>query len=284
MDVMKKYRDAIQKTIQSRGVDRNNRLDAAIDYALVSGGKRLRPALMLAVLDAYGLPWERYVEVALSVEFVHTYSLVHDDLPAMDDDALRRGVPTTHIAYDEATAILAGDALLTDAFSLIVDASVLSDAEKVRLVQILSLHAGSKGMVYGQMLDLLYEGKPVGQDMLEAIHLHKTAKLIEAPLMMGAVIGSPSDVSAWEKVGRLLGLAFQIQDDVLEVTSDESTMGKSLSDERNEKSTYVKLLGLDQAKALIEDIFLELQETIGTMEINVHMMHSVFDSVRKRIN
>ncbi len=284
MDVMKKYRDAIQKTIQSRGVDRNNRLDAAIDYALVSGGKRLRPALMLAVLDAYGLPWERYVEVALSVEFVHTYSLVHDDLPAMDDDALRRGVPTTHIAYDEATAILAGDALLTDAFSLIVDASVLSDAEKVRLVQILSLHAGSKGMVYGQMLDLLYEGKPVGQDMLEAIHLHKTAKLIEAPLMMGAVIGSPSDVSAWEKVGRLLGLAFQIQDDVLEVTSDESTMGKSLSDERNEKSTYVKLLGLDQAKALIGDIFLELQETIGTMEINVHMMHSVFDSVRKRIN
>ncbi len=283
MDIMSYYSAEVNKALAD-SVQGENRLHEAMRYALLSGGKRIRPVLMLAVLDAYGYPWKQYISVALSIEYIHTYSLIHDDLPAMDDDALRRGKPTTHIAFDEATAILAGDALLTDAFSLISEDTVLSAHEKVQLIQILATRAGSKGMVYGQVLDLHYEGASVTQAVLESIHHHKTAKLIEAPLMMASVIANERDIKVWESIGKTLGLAFQIQDDVLEVISDEKMMGKSLSDVRNEKSTYVRLLGIKEARLKVDEMFSKVKSLVRGLDVNVDVIDGIVESVKKRLN
>lgn len=258
------------------------KLKEAMLYALKNGGKRIRPRLFIAVLESYGVKAEAYYDIAIALEMIHTYSLVHDDLPAMDDDALRRGMPTVHIAFDEATAILAGDALLTEAFSLISKHKDLPSHVLVKLVEILALKAGANGMVYGQMLDLEAEGKIIDLESIKAIHLNKTARLIEASLMMGAIISNSEDIETWEKIGHLLGFAFQLQDDVLEVTSNEMVMGKSLSDADQNKSTIVKLLGLDQSLKLIEDMFLEVHKHLEKLTIHVEVIEPLILAVKNR--
>jgi geranylgeranyl diphosphate synthase type II len=260
----------------------DSRLDNACRYALNNGGKRLRPVLFLQTLKALGLKPLDYLSVAASIELIHTYSLIHDDLPAMDDDALRRGKPTVHIAFDEATAILAGDALLTDAFLIITKAEQVESKIRVALIKTLSEKSGSRGMVLGQAYDLLSEGQAISLEELQRIHTLKTAKLIEAPLVMAALVANREDVSRFEDIGHSLGLAFQMQDDLLDVMSDEKTTGKSLSDELREKSTYVKLLGIEQTKQECSLLFNDVYERLESMAIDHQLLLTVIQAIESR--
>lgn len=259
-----------------------NALDEAMHYALTAGGKRIRPALFLSVLKSYGVLEENYFPVALAVEKVHTYSLVHDDLPAMDDDDMRRNQPTVHKKYSEWLAILTGDALLTDAFLDVTECASLSAEESRRLVRILSLKAGSKGMVLGQTMDMSHENQTVPLGTLKTIHQHKTANLIEASLMMAAVIAAPDDETHWEAVGHHLGMIFQIQDDILEHTSDEATLGKSKTDDRKQKQTYVSVLGLEKARAALDTHHQAILTIVDTLAIHPAPFMSLLTDILKR--
>lgn len=232
--------------------------DAAI-YAIQAGGKRFRPLVILSILDSYGFVYQDYLAVASSIEMIHLYSLIHDDLPAMDDDSLRHGVPTIHRQFDEGTAILLGDGFLTNAFELVIAQPFLSAETKIDIIKILSQHAGLNGMVYGQHLDLENEGKQIDLKMLNAISHFKTGKLLEAAFRIGAKIAHPQDEAVWGDIGLKLGIMFQIQDDVLEVTETETQLQKSKSDEQLKKATFVSQLGLAKAKQLVTDLFQEVQ-------------------------
>lgn len=228
----------------------------AMFYSLENGGKRLRPVLLLMVLDAFGIAREKGIEVACALEMIHTYSLIHDDLPAMDDDDLRRGVPTNHKVYGEAVAILAGDGLLTDAFEIMGHAKYLAADTKLQLVKMLASAAGSDGMIKGQNLDMAAEGKSITLDELKQIHYAKTGRLIEFACCAAGFIADVSEMvlHQLQLFSRHLGLAFQIQDDILDVCGDELLMGKTVgSDVVNGKSTYVSLLGLDGAKQMLDE-------------------------------
>lgn len=257
-------------------------LDEAMHYALTAGGKRIRPALFFSVLKSYGVLEEPYYPVALAVEKVHTYSLVHDDLPAMDDDDMRRNQPTVHKKFNEWLAILAGDALLTDAFFDLTQCTNLSAQEIKDLVRILSLKAGSKGMVLGQTIDMNSENQAVSLETLKTIHQHKTANLIEASLMMGAVIAAPEEQAQWEAVGHHLGMIFQIQDDILEHTSDEATLGKSKTDDRKQKQTYVSVLGLEKAQEALTSHHHAIRDIVEAMFINPNPFMTLLADILKR--
>ncbi len=240
------------------------RLAGAMLYSLSAGGKRLRPLLMGASYEIFGGKAGDILPAACALEMVHTYSLVHDDLPAMDDDDLRRGRPTSHKVYGEAVAILAGDALLTDAFTVLTSARYprrVSPKGVLAAARILAGRAGAMGMVSGQAADLEAEGflrggklsparRRAGLKLLSYIHLHKTADLITAAVEMGAALaGAPAkDFRALSAFGRELGLCFQVADDILDVTGDKKKLGKSGSDARNRKLTYASLLGVEGAR------------------------------------
>lgn len=231
------------------------RIYAAMRYSVVNGGKRVRPLLAYAACEALGSEAERADGAACAVELIHAYSLVHDDLPAMDDDALRRGQPTTHIAYDEACAILAGDGLQALAFEVIGNAQLNPQDAQTRLdmLMILTRAAGSAGMVGGQAIDLESVGRRIDQAALETMHRHKTGALIEASVQLGALASGRANADALEALRRYaeaVGLAFQVQDDILDVESDTATLGKTQGkDQAHDKPTYPALLGLDAAKA-----------------------------------
>ncbi len=220
----------------------------ALGEILLAGGKRFRPMLLLSVVDVCApLLLRNSFPVALGVEMLHTYSLIHDDLPAMDDADLRRGHQTLHVEYNEVTAILAGDALNTDAFYMIATAP-LSDKTRVELVKILAQNGGSGGMVIGQAIDCEFEGQILKQSQLEFLHLNKTAKLIAASLLMGAVICELDENSkdAIYSFGLKLGLLFQIQDDIIDATQSKEEAGKPTGNDE-QKNSFVNLLGLDEA-------------------------------------
>ena len=231
------------------------RLYAAMRYSVINGGKRVRPLLVYAACDALGGDLAQADGAACAVELIHAYSLVHDDLPAMDDDALRRGQPTTHIAFDEACAILAGDALQSLAFDVLSgDTGNPADATlRLRMLTALSRAAGPAGMVGGQAIDLGAVGIKLDQPALERMHRHKTGALIEASVVLGALASgqvTAAQLSALQHYAQAIGLAFQVQDDILDVESDTATLGKTQGkDEANDKPTYPALLGLDAAKA-----------------------------------
>lgn len=219
-------------------------------YSLEAGGKRLRPILMFASYEVYGTSIEKVMSSATALEMIHTYSLIHDDLPAIDDDDYRRGKPTNHKQFNEATAILAGNALLTYNFELISKDPLLSSDEKVRLIQLLSETSGPKGMLAGQILDKEAEKQSVTLEEMERIHALKTGELIRIAILAGAYLGGASEkqLNHLTEYAYYLGLIAQVQDDILDVTGDASKIGKPVgSDEQNEKSTYPKLLGLDGA-------------------------------------
>ncbi len=224
-------------------------------YSLKGGGKRLRPLLLLAILNAES---EKHMKkgatTAVALEFIHTYSLIHDDLPAMDNDDLRRGQPTAHIKFDEATAILAGDALLTDAFSLISDDSKLKSKQKVKIISLLSSAAGSHGMVAGQLGDMQAENKEITLEELNRIHEFKTGKLFTFATQAAAIIGefSPEVEELLVNFGETFGVLYQIHNDLLDVFDDSTLSGKGhSSDEFNKKSTYPNLLGLEESKEVL---------------------------------
>ena len=229
----------------------------AMNYSLTAGGKRLRPLLMLEVYRLYGGSGDEIESFMAALEMIHTYSLVHDDLPAMDNDEYRRGRKTTHIVYGEAMGILAGDGLLNYAFETAAGAFA-DTADPARLgkaLQILSKKAGIYGMIGGQCVDIESEGLSFGQERLDVIYQLKTSALLEAAFMIGAVLaGAPEDqIVLVEEIAKDVGLAFQIQDDILDVTSTTEQLGKPVhSDEKNQKVTYVTLIGIEKAKEAVE--------------------------------
>jgi geranylgeranyl diphosphate synthase type II len=231
------------------------RLYAAMRYSLFNGGKRIRPLLAYAACEALGGAPEQANAAACAVELIHAYSLVHDDLPAMDDDDLRRGQPTTHKAFDEACAILAGDGLQTLAFEVLADAThnPLNAELRLSMLSVLARAAGPAGMVGGQAIDLGSVGQALDQNALETMHRHKTGALIEASVQLGALASGQADeraLKALHTYARAIGLAFQVQDDILDVESDTATLGKTQGkDQAHDKPTYPALLGLDAAKA-----------------------------------
>lgn len=261
------------------------RLHDAMVYSLEAGGKRIRPALIYAVLETFGVPLERGKEAAVSLEMVHTYSLIHDDLPAMDDDDVRRGRPTSHRQFDEATAILAGDALLTDAFRVLSEAP-LPAVVVVELIRSFSFAAGSHGMVGGQLDDMLAENESgVTLAALQSIHERKTGALLVYALEAGAILAgvSAEDRLQLKRFGHHLGIAFQIQDDILDVEGDEALIGKRVgSDIENEKSTYPKLLGLAGAKLALDKEVRAATEAVGRLSVDAPLLLDLLAFVVKR--
>jgi len=242
----------------------------AMRYSVVLGGKRVRPILTLAVNRALGGNNEHALYAACAVELIHAYSLIHDDLPAMDDDALRRGQPTCHIAFDEATAILAGDALQAGAFELLCSENFQQSAEtKLALTLLLSRASGARGMVLGQAIDLSSVGKQLSVEQLEEMHNHKTGKLIEAAILAGAACANAnqSEVEALTRYAQALGLAFQVQDDILDATGETDIIGKqSGADIALNKPTYVSLLGLEGAKAKLNGLLDECLQSLHCLK------------------
>ncbi len=224
----------------------------AMNYSVFAGGKRLRPVLLVSACEAVGGDINKALPFACALEMIHTYSLIHDDLPAMDNDDFRRGKPTCHKQFDEAVAILAGDGLLTYAFEVMLEAVCNeSDRKYARAAKMIANYCGSEGMLVGQVVDVVSEGKKIDDKTLMFIHDNKTGGLIKAALMAGAVIGGADNdtVRRFEKIGYNIGMAFQIKDDILDVTSTTEVLGKPvLSDIKNEKQTYVSLYGLDNAQ------------------------------------
>ncbi len=226
----------------------------AMRYSISAGGKRVRPILLMAACDTAGGDHSQVLPAACALECVHTYSLIHDDLPAMDDDDLRRGKPTCHKAFGEAVAILAGDALLTYAFELMAHQDLGKYAAPqtvLRAVAVFAQAAGVSGMVGGQTADILFEGKPIDAETLAFIHTHKTGALIRASVEMGAILGGATheQVQKLKGYGTALGLAFQVVDDLLDVVGDQEKLGKPVgSDIKNEKATYPALFGIEEAR------------------------------------
>lgn len=233
---------------------KQKRIMDAMEYSLLAGGKRLRPMLMLETYRLFGGQSSVIEPFMAALEMIHTYSLVHDDLPAMDNDDYRRGHKTTHVVYGEGMGILAGDALLNYAFETAASAFNMEDAEAAKIgkaIQILSGKAGIYGMIGGQVVDVLSTGQQVDGETLDFIYQLKTGALIECAMMIGAVLaGADSDqVHAVEQIAAKVGMAFQIQDDILDVTSTAEVLGKPIhSDEKNEKTTYVTWKGLEESK------------------------------------
>ncbi|QUX94784.1 (2E,6E)-farnesyl diphosphate synthase [Marinomonas sp. CT5] len=234
-------------------------LQDAMAYSLFNGGKRVRPMLTYAAASLFGEPNDLTDASAAAIESIHAYSLIHDDLPAMDDDDLRRGKPTCHIKYDEATAILAGDALQTFAFELLSSPTIQNTKVQLQLIQELAHASGRHGMVTGQMIDLVNVGKNINISELEQMHQHKTGALIRASIRMGAIstgVKNETDLTALDTYAAAIGLAFQVQDDIIDITSDTATLGKTqFSDEDANKPTYPKLLGLEGAQTLAQTLY-----------------------------
>lgn len=260
----------------------NSTLKEAISYALAGTGKRLRPQLMLSLIESKGVKSNPYYSVALALECVHTYSLVHDDLPAMDDDSMRRGKPSVHVAFDEATAILVGDALLTDAFYLISEHKELSSPQKVQLIQTLSGAIGSSGMVLGQVLDIASEGKNSSLDELEEMNALKTGKLLEASILFGAIMAGEKTLSPYQKLAHDLGLLYQLQDDLLETLEDASKLGKSKSDEGRQKPTIVTHLGLEKAQALEKKFHQNIRSLLSELSLSQTTFETLIETIIKR--
>ena len=236
------------------------RLHEAMRYSVFAGGKRLRPVLIIAACEAVGGDQERVLPAACAMEMIHTYSLIHDDLPAMDDDDFRRGRPTSHKVFGEANAILAGDALLTEAFRLLADPEInhgIDPAVTLRVIETVARCAGSQGMVGGQVVDMESEGKSIDLATLQYIHTRKTGALFLASIQTGAWLGGGSDtqVAALTRYGEAAGLAFQIADDILDIVGDQSQLGKDVgSDQARGKATYPAFLGMSEARRRAEEL------------------------------
>jgi geranylgeranyl diphosphate synthase type II len=254
----KKVNTALEAALTQN--DSSPRIVKAMHYSLMAGGKRLRPILCLAAAEAVGGDSENVIQAACALEMIHTYSLIHDDLPAMDDDELRRGKPTCHVAFDEATAILAGDGLLTLAFEILADAAS-SSADNVRpwlnVIQLISAGAGYQGMIEGQMRDIASENTKLTQTDLEAMHTLKTGALIEVSICAGAILGggTSGQIDRLKIYARQIGLAFQVTDDILNVEGDPELLGKAVgTDMERHKNTYPALSGLAASKIFSHEL------------------------------
>ena len=264
----------------------------AMAYSLTAGGKRLRPVLLLASCEMCGGLLNEAMPFACALEYIHTYSLIHDDLPAMDDDDLRRGKPTNHKVFGEACAILAGDALLNRAYEIMLGAmkgfKSVPAKKKIAAASIIAEAAGNRGMIGGQIADIESESaEEQGLETLQFIHSHKTAALIRAAVMAGAKLGntpSKSGTKQLEVFGEQLGLAFQICDDILDVDGDENTLGKPIgSDEKNQKLTYPALLGLEEARAIYGEIHQKAMEALAPFGEKAQVLRGIAEEMYNRV-
>ncbi len=254
---MPDFKQMINDAINSRFTDGSiidSTVKDAMHYAITNGGKRVRPQLLLRFLYDLCGEVQPGLKAAVALEMIHTYSLVHDDLPAMDNDDYRRNQLTVHKKFTEDIAILAGDGLLTEAFVCASEGNYPSE-----LIRILASQAGANGMIYGQELDLKYEGKEISLDELKKIHEYKTGKLLSAPLMMACIIANKEEyLEEAEAIGMAYGLAFQIQDDILDVTKNLKKEGEESSDLKNHKNTYVKYMSIAEANEAVRNLYDEI--------------------------
>ncbi len=265
----------------------NDVLIDAMNYSLLAGGKRLRPVLALAACAAVGGNMDEALLSACSIECIHAYSLIHDDLPGMDDDELRRGKPTNHIVYGVGMATLAGDGLQTQAFENISRYWLEKNKPEIglRVVSELAIGAGNQGMVVGQAQDLLAEGKVIDEANMKYIHAHKTGALIKASVRIGGIIGGASDsqLEALSRYGTHIGLAFQITDDILDVVGDTEVIGKPAhSDEKNSKATYPAMYGLDASRAMAKEQCDLAHEALGDLPGDTDVLHYIADYILSR--
>ncbi|MFE4425733.1 polyprenyl synthetase family protein [Peribacillus butanolivorans] len=285
----KEYKAVIEREI----VEYVNKLEApavvkeAMTYSLEAGGKRIRPLLVFAVLDAFGKSLKTGIPAAAAIEMIHTYSLIHDDLPAMDDDDLRRGKPTNHKVFGEAVAVLAGDALLTYSFQLVtdmIDPEVTAEM-KLNLVSEIAKSAGAEGMVGGQVADMEGESKQLTLKELEYIHEHKTGKLLTASIISGAILAGANNEQHQHlrDFAYHLGLAFQIRDDILDIEGSVELIGKPVgSDEGNHKSTYPSLLTLDGAKEKLDYHIKLAHSALGKTNLQTSLLNELTDLIATR--
>lgn len=265
-----------------------SRLRDAMQYALLNGGKRMRPLLVNLVGGMLGAEQQDMNATSLALECIHAYSLIHDDLPAMDDDALRRGNPTCHIQFDESTAILAGDALQAMAFDVIscLPMSTYANTQRVQLIHELARASGASGMCLGQSLDLLATNERIEAEALKHLHSLKTGALLIASVRMGAIIckqTKETDLSTLSNFAQHIGLAFQIQDDILDVTADTETLGKQQgSDESNNKSTFVTQLGLEGAREALSSHHQQALKALASLPYNTETLEMYTDYMMTR--
>lgn len=261
-----------------------SKVKEAMLYSLQAGGKRIRPFIVLQVIRAYNQNYHDYIDIACALEMIHTYSLIHDDLPGMDNDDLRRGKPTCHKQFGEATAILAGDGLLSEAVNIIIKTSLASDL-KIALISCLYQASGISGMIYGQELDIENENKKLSIYKLNTIHHYKTGKLLSCAFQLGGLIASPQDVKVLKEIGYKVGLAFQIQDDILDVISDSKTLGKPVgSDASNHKETYTTLIGVEASQKEVDKLFKEAIELVYSLSINHGLIIEIIELLWKRVS
>jgi len=262
------------------------KLHEAMRYALLGGGKRVRPLLVYAAGALFGADAATLARAAAAVEMIHAYSLVHDDMPCMDDDALRRGKPTVHVAYDEATALLVGDALQSQAFLVLSEATGVPPARLVAMVRLLAHASGSAGMCGGQAIDLDSVGISLTLEQLEQMHQLKTGALLRAAVVLGALAGKDLDeneLTALNVYARAIGLAFQVVDDVLDATADSATLGKTAGkDAADNKPTYVSILGLEPSRALAETLRLDAHAALAPFGDKALRLRELADLIVQR--
>jgi len=265
--VNKELKEILESKISNRG-----RLTKAMDYSLIARGKRIRPILCMAATESVGGNVDDALGTACAIEMIHTYSLIHDDLPAMDNDKLRRGKPTCHLAFDEATAILAGDALLTLAFQLLSSIEFVNEnhaSNCFNIIRAISQAAGCEGMIEGQIRDITFEGTPITLDQLRDMHYLKTGALIVASIYAGAVLGggAQKQIEQLKIYGKNVGLAFQVTDDLLNIEGDPVLTGKTIgTDNLLHKNTYPSLLGIDQSKVFAKKLIKNALQAIDNFD------------------
>lgn len=267
--------------------DFNKIIFESMAYSVNVGGKRIRPILNLLTYSIYKENVDEVLDIAMALEMIHSYSLIHDDLPAMDNDNLRRGMPTNHIKYGEAIAILAGDALLNEAMIIIMKYSLEHGEKAIRAGKLISEAAGANGMIGGQVVDIISEGKDISLETLNYMHSKKTGALIKASILSGAILGEASynDYKILEEYGEKLGLAFQIKDDILDVTESTEVLGKpAKSDEENSKSNYISIYGIDRCKELCNELTKDCIELLDKINGNVESLKMLTSMLLTRKN
>lgn len=285
------YKNILEKELKKnveKLVAPSNLKDSML-YSLNAGGKRIRPLLLFATMQAYGKDPLKGLLAASAIEMIHTYSLIHDDLPSMDDDDLRRGLPTNHKVYGEATAILAGDALLTYSFQIMTNMTQHNIPADMILttINLLAKAAGAEGMVGGQVADIEGENKALNQRELEHIHLHKTGKLLEVSIIIGAILAgaTSTELKKFTQFAYHLGLAFQIRDDILDLEGDEALIGKPIgSDMDNHKSTYPKILTMDGAKRELNQHIRQAKDQLAGLHLDSGILEEITDLIAYRNN
>lgn len=287
MDI-KLVKDEVEQWINDyfdEKLESDNRNFEAMIYSLKVGGKRIRPTLMLLTYAMYRDDYKSILPFAAALEMIHTYSLIHDDLPCMDNDDLRRGKPTNHKVYGEAIAILAGDGLLNEAMIIMLNQCVDGDLNKIKASTLIAKASGAQGMIAGQICDILSEGESISEEELLYMHRNKTGQLIKVAILCGAILGNANeeDISRLKVYGDKLGLAFQIKDDILDVIGDVDVLGKNVkADECNNKTTFITMYGLEKCKEKCNDLTQECLEILKTLKGSTEYLEGITEFLLKR--